>query len=112
MKDATKVVPEIQKFAEENAGVAKHKHKTHAAYTEWQQSYGQRASELSRDGLEPWEHRECILDQINKYGRTEDRAQEMWDEHRAVVKTFDYKGDKGQLRLWLPCKSKKETLHE
>ena len=50
----------------------------------------------------PYEKEEWILRQINKKGRTREWASNRWNEHLAGKWTQDYKGEDGQIRLWLP----------
>ena len=53
---------------------------------------------------EPFEKEQFIIREMQKYGRTRDRAALKWAAHEKQGFKRDHDGDEGQMRLWLPSK--------
>ena len=71
-------------------------------WAEWNSKFGLRVSIVDTSRKKPYEKLEFIIRQKNKFGRSDEEAKNMWNEAEAGSWKRDYKGYRGQLRLWLP----------
>ncbi|CAE7038483.1 Tnr [Symbiodinium sp. CCMP2456] len=72
-------------------------------WVQWEQQFGVLIETKSASQTRPFEERQWVLRQVNKFGRDEKEAGNMWKMKLAGPWKRDYDGYKGQIRLWLPA---------
>ena len=105
MQCPTTAVEEVHRFAVLNAAVPDCKHHPLITWAEWNQRQGAVLQKGENSQEAPFEEREWILRQVNKYGRDEEEMKLVWKAFFAnKFVGRDLKGYKFQVRLWLPKK--------
>ena len=112
-QDPQLAAEQLTEHEQHNAAIVKWKvgGKQYASLA-WQEETGHRLQDSLNSGTEPFEKEEWILRQIRKKGWERPDCIHKWNEYEADNFDRDYKGDKGQLRLWLPKKESKDQQRQ
>ena len=101
MKDDDQAVDHVTNEAARNVGLKKYAKKKLISWSEWNQRFGKRAYTNEGERKVPYEKRQFTIRQVNKFGRSNERAEELWELADARAAKRDNCGDGGQKRLWL-----------
>ena len=112
-QDPQYAAEQLTEHEQHNAAIVKWKvgGKQYASLA-WQEENGHRLQDSHISGTTPFEKEEWILRQIRKKGSERKDCIQKWNEYEADNFERDYKGDKGQLRLWLPKKESKDQQRQ
>lgn len=102
MKDPQHAIKELENHAAKNAGVAKWKNsnKQHLV-AQWEEQTGHRIRDEKGKQRQPFEQEEWIRKNVNEKGWDRQYCEEQWGEYLAENTKRDYKGRRGEVRLWL-----------
>ena len=101
-QDINYAIEQISIYEQNNAGIGrwKNNNKQHL-FLQWQEESGHRAEDKKGSIKKPFEKEQYILWKVNKFGWSRSKGTERWNEFLAEGHERDYKGDDGQVRLWL-----------
>ncbi len=110
MQDSAKAAEAVLEFLEENTADTRRKGLIN--WAQWTSKYGKRTAAESHVQTKPFEKQEFVLREMRKFGRTDAGAKSKWNQYESENYVRDYKGEDGQLRLWLPSKHFKDSVEE
>jgi len=98
MKDLEVAGIEVEEYCKNHMVAGSKSHSGGTDWAEWFERYGLLLEDKDVKRTKPYEKEEYIIRQINKFGRSRDRATAKWNAAQAGNCHRDWEGDEGQLR--------------
>ena len=111
-REDTVAAREVEIYAANNVSTDKGKRKSLINWQEWNERHGVKLSNTDTNRTRPYEKEQFVLLMINSFGRTRPEAEEIWSDHEASSADRDWKGYKGQVRLWILAEEFKDRTRE